>query len=74
MSYNPRALERKVDFVGRNSPLRRAGFTHASREESLIDMISLPGKFLQLLPGDTDVVLFDEHARLFEAHRFLFLN
>jgi hypothetical protein len=72
VSYNPGALERKVDFVGRNSPLRRAGFTHASREESLIDMISLPGKFLQLLSGDTDVVLFEEHVAFLKLAGFFF--
>ena len=72
MSYNPGALKRKVDFVGRDSPRRRAGFTHAGGEESLINMISLPAKFLQPLSGDSDVVLFDEHLAFLKLTGFCF--
>ena len=70
----PCALKRKVDFVGGDSPWSRAGFTHAGCEESLINMISLPGKFLQPLSRDTDVVLFDEHVAFLKLTGFLLLN
>src|SRR3990167_9505191 len=59
----------QIDLVGRPLPRGRAGLTETGGKKSFIDMIGLPGKFLQPFPAYAEVAGFEKNLALVDRGR-----
>ena len=61
----------QIDLVGRHLPRGRAGLTETGGKKSFIDMIGLPGKFLQPFPAHAEVAGFEKNLTLVDRGSLL---